>query len=276
MLPRVLSIARPPSIACVSSLPSCVFAPPRSALASSSLSLPDRFLSSTPTHLQSPEDSTSQQPSQPPRRQSFNTRQSRPQTTPAVPEVSAFPSVYPTPPSVDLPPNPTNIGPLYKRLIHVRRVVRQSRAGKVRRMWAMVVVGNRNGAAGVGEGKATELNAAVQKAIRRAVENMAPVARYENRTLWHDVEHTFNESTRVRLWARAPGHGLVANPHVHTLLTACGVHDCASKVTGSTNPMNVVKAAFEALGKQKTADEVARARGRKVVDVQRIYYGGSS
>ncbi|KAJ3341768.1 28S ribosomal protein S5, mitochondrial [Gonapodya sp. JEL0774] len=131
----------------------------------------------------------------------------------------------------------------------------------------MVVVGNQSGAAGIGEGKSPDLNSAVQKALRRAIANLQPIERYENRTLWHDVENQYGAS-KVRLWTRAPGHGLVANRNIHTLLTASGIRDCTAKVVGSTNPMNVVKAAYEALKKQTRAEDVAKRRGRKIVDVQ--------
>jgi len=52
-----------------------------------------------------------------------------------------------------------------------------------------------------------------------------------------------------------------------------GISDLAAKVRGSTNPMNVVKATFEALSTQQTPEEIARARGLKVVDVEERYYG---
>ena len=39
--------------------------------------------------------------------------------------------------------------------------------------------------------------------------------------------------------------------------------------------MNVIKATWEALTEQKLPDEIARARGNKLVDVRKVYYGGS-
>ncbi|KAI8865670.1 hypothetical protein GQ42DRAFT_112154, partial [Ramicandelaber brevisporus] len=52
-----------------------------------------------------------------------------------------------------------------------------------------------------------------------------------------------------------------------------GIHDVAAKVHRSRNPMNVVKATFEALLAQRTPEEIARARGRKLTDVYKTYYG---
>jgi ribosomal protein S5 len=52
--------------------------------------------------------------------------------------------------------------------------------------------------------------------------------------------------------------------------------DISAKVWGSRNPMNVIKATFEALGqKQKLPEDIARGRGKRVVDVQHTYYGAS-
>lgn len=55
---------------------------------------------------------------------------------------------------------------------------------------------------------------------------------------------------------------------------AAGIHDLAGRVGRSRNKMNTVKAAYEALMSQKDPEEVARARGRKMVDVRNVYYAG--
>ena len=53
-----------------------------------------------------------------------------------------------------------------------------------------------------------------------------------------------------------------------------GISDLAARVTRARNPMNTVKAAFEALRSQRDPEQVARARGKKMVDVRRVYYSG--
>lgn len=55
---------------------------------------------------------------------------------------------------------------------------------------------------------------------------------------------------------------------------AAGIHDLAARVNRSRNKMNTVKAAYEALMSQRDPEEVARARGRKMVDVRKVYYAG--
>jgi small subunit ribosomal protein S5 len=55
---------------------------------------------------------------------------------------------------------------------------------------------------------------------------------------------------------------------------AAGIHDLAARVGRSGNPMNTVKAAYEALMSQRNPEDVARARGKKMVDVRKVYYSG--
>ena len=38
--------------------------------------------------------------------------------------------------------------------------------------------------------------------------------------------------------------------------------------------MNTVKAAYEALMNQRNPEDIARARGKKMVDVRKVYYSG--
>lgn len=54
-----------------------------------------------------------------------------------------------------------------------------------------------------------------------------------------------------------------------------GISDLAARVTRSRNPMNTIKATFQALVSQKIPDEVARGLGKKLVDVRKVYYGGN-
>jgi ribosomal protein S5 len=61
--------------------------------------------------------------------------------------------------------------------------------------------------------------------------------------------------------------------YIHEICQCLGFRDLSGKVYGSANPMNVVKAFFEAIQKQKTPQDIAKSRGKKLVDVQYRYYG---
>jgi small subunit ribosomal protein S5 len=61
---------------------------------------------------------------------------------------------------------------------------------------------------------------------------------------------------------------------IFEICRVCGIHDLAARVTRARNPMNTVKATYEALTKQRLPEDIARARGRKLVDVRKVYYAG--
>ena len=54
-----------------------------------------------------------------------------------------------------------------------------------------------------------------------------------------------------------------------------GLHDLAAKIPRSRNPMNTIKACITALYNQPDPEEIARARGKKLVDARKVYYGGA-
>ena len=70
------------------------------------------------------------------------------------------------------------------------------------------------------------------------------------------------------------GFGLRCQAYIFEMCRCAGIQDLAARVTRSRNPMNTIKATLEALQSQRIPDEVARARGKKLVDVRKVYYGG--
>jgi ribosomal protein S5 len=66
---------------------------------------------------------------------------------------------------------------------------------------------------------------------------------------------------------------VVANNNIHEVMRCVGISDVYCKVYGSTNPMNVIKATFAALDAQKDPVDIARMRGKKVIDVEQTYFG---
>lgn len=170
------------------------------------------------------------------------------------------------------------------------RVVNQTRMGKIQSLYFLTIAGNENGMVGVGEGKAAEDEDGRRQAMMNAIRNMKPIARYEERTIYGDVEAKVGASV-VQLFARPPGtcdakvcwwcttnsvvgFGNRCQHLIFELARAAGIGDLAARTPRSRNKMNVVKAAFEALTKQKLPEDVAMGRGRKMVDARKVYYGG--
>ncbi|KAI8638322.1 ribosomal protein S5, C-terminal domain-containing protein [Parasitella parasitica] len=174
---------------------------------------------------------------------------------------------------IDSPLNASEQSSLMKKALVIKRVVNMNGKGKQPSMYALVVVGNGNGLAGYGEGKDEEASRAVRKATNRAIKNMRYFERYDERTLAMDLTHKFHATT-LELRARPPGFGIRTNHYVHEICRCIGIQDISAKVRGSTTPMNVIKATFEALSHQKQPQDIAKMRGKKLADVQHVYYGG--
>ncbi|KAH7095515.1 ribosomal protein S5, C-terminal domain-containing protein [Paraphoma chrysanthemicola] len=153
-------------------------------------------------------------------------------------------------------------------------VTNQTRMGKIRSLYYLTIAGNQDGLLGVGEGKSVEPEEGRKQSVMSAIRNMRPVPRYENRTTFGDLEKKVG-ATKVQLFARPPGFGLRTQHLIFELARAAGLQDLAAKTPRSRNKMNVIKATWEALTSQKLPDEIARARGKKMVDVRKVYYGGS-
>ena len=63
------------------------------------------------------------------------------------------------------------------------------------------------------------------------------------------------------------GTGVKAGGPVRDVLELAGVKDILSKSLGSNTKINMAYATLEALKSQKTAEEIARLRGKKVEDL---------
>ncbi|KAI0885327.1 ribosomal protein S5, C-terminal domain-containing protein [Annulohypoxylon maeteangense] len=159
------------------------------------------------------------------------------------------------------------------KILVVRFVHNQTRLGKIRSLWMLAIAGNGNGRLGIGEAKSVENEVAKQKAKLLAIQNMQPIRRYEGRTIYGSVKGKVG-ATIVEIDARPPGFGLRASHRLFEIFRAVGIKDIAAKMPRSRNPMNSVKACVQALQSQKDPEELAIGRGKKLVDVRKVYYGG--
>ena len=147
-------------------------------------------------------------------------------------------------------------------VVKIRRCAAVVKGGRRFSFNALVVVGDNKGRVAAGYGKANEVPPAVEKATKDATETMKRQKRVSMRgdTIPHRVVGKFGGS-RVILVPAGPGTGVKAGPGVRDVLVACGVRNILTKVHGSTNPINLVKATINGLLSLRTRDEVARLRG---------------
>jgi len=153
------------------------------------------------------------------------------------------------------------------------RVVNQTRLGKVDSLYCLAIAGNGKGRLGIGQAKGQEAENTAGLAKIAAIRNMQPIPRYEERTIFGEVKGKVS-AVEVELYSRPPGFGLRCQHNIFEMARAAGIHDLAARVPRSRNQMNTIKATYMALMKQRIPDEIARGRGKKLVDVRKVYYGG--
>jgi small subunit ribosomal protein S5 len=148
-------------------------------------------------------------------------------------------------------------------VVKVKRCAKVMKGGKRFSFAALVVVGDRKGNVGFGHGKAKEVPFAVEKAIKDARKNMiaVPIVRT---TIPHTIKAKSCASI-VMLRPACPGTGIIAGAPVRAVMELAGVRDILTKVFGSTNPTNVVKAVFEGLRLLRSKKGVEAERGVAVV-----------
>jgi small subunit ribosomal protein S5 len=151
---------------------------------------------------------------------------------------------------------------LEDRVVKIRRCAAVVKGGRRFSFNALVVVGDSRGRVACGYGKANEVPPAVEKATKDAQETMKRQKRVQMRgdTIPHRVVGRFGGS-RVILVPAGPGTGVKAGPGVRDVLEVCGIKNILTKVHGSSNPINLVKATIQGLMLLRTREEVARLRG---------------
>ncbi|GFP58286.1 hypothetical protein ACSS6W_005485 [Trichoderma asperelloides] len=167
-----------------------------------------------------------------------------------------------------------DIQSIYRKVLVTRWVSNQTRLGKVRSTSVVAIAGNGNGRLGLGIAKSTEAGLAAETAQLLAIRNMKPIRRYENRTIYGKSTSKVS-GTVVELFSRPPGFGLRCPHRIFEMCRAAGIHDIAASMPRSKNPMNSVKAAYNALMNQVDPEAIAIGRGKKMVDVRKVYYGGN-
>lgn len=156
----------------------------------------------------------------------------------------------------------TSVGQLEDRVIKIRRCAAVIKGGRRFSFNALVVVGDRNGRVGYGYGKANEVPPAVEKATKLAQLNLHRIS-LKGDTIPHKVIGKYG-TTKVILVPAGPGTGVKAGPGVRQVLELCGIRNILTKVHGSTNPLNVVKATINGLRLLRTKEEVERLRNVKL------------
>ena len=154
-----------------------------------------------------------------------------------------------------------------EQVINIGRVTKVTKGGRHFRFSATVVVGDRKGKVGLGTGKANEVPDAIKKASQAAQKNVVRVSLVDERTIPHEAIGVQGAS-RVMLKPAVSGTGVKAGGPVRAVLELAGVKDILSKSLGSNTKINMAYATLEALKSQRTIEQVAKLRGKKVEEIR--------
>ncbi|GER54420.1 30S ribosomal protein S5 [Striga asiatica] len=151
------------------------------------------------------------------------------------------------------------------KLIDVNRTCKVTKGGQVVKYTAMLACGNYHGVIGFAKAKGPAIPAALQKAYEKCFQNLHYVERHEEHTIAHAIQTSYKK-TKIYLWPAPTQTGMKAGRTVQTILSLAGFKNVKSKVVGSRNPHNTVKAVFKALNAIETPKDVQEKFGRTVVE----------
>ncbi len=145
-----------------------------------------------------------------------------------------------------------------QKVVEVKRVTRVVAGGKRMRFRALVVIGDHKGKIGMGLKKGMDVAESVNKAVNEAKKNMITLP-LVNDTIPHELKIKYKSSQLMMQPAR-PGTGVIAGGAVRSVMDLAGVKNVISKMLGSNNKVNNIKAVFAAFKKMKSKDQMASAR----------------
>ena len=161
--------------------------------------------------------------------------------------------------------NPAELDLKEEAVVRINRVAKVTSRGKRFSFSTIVVVGDGMGYVGVGLGKANEVISSISKAKDKAKRNIFK-STIINGTIPHKIVGRYGAS-RVLLKPAAPGTGIIAGAPVRAVMEQVGVKNILTKRYGSSNPMNIVRAAINALENLQDAVKIANKRGIKIKDI---------
>ena len=152
-----------------------------------------------------------------------------------------------------------------EKLVAVNRVSKTVKGGRNMRFSALMVVGDENGRVGCGMGKAVEIPEAIRKGTEDAKKSMITVP-LNGTTIPHEVVGVFGTG-KVKMLPAPEGTGVIAGGPVRAVLEAVGIKDIVTKSIGSNNKINMVRATLAGLKELRSAEQVAKLRGKTVEEL---------
>mgnify|MGYP003376883876 FL=1 len=152
---------------------------------------------------------------------------------------------------------------LSDKVVHIGRVTKVVKGGRIFKFTALVVVGDHEGNVGIGHGK--EVPDAIRKAMDNAKKNMVSIP-ISKGSIPHEIIGKFGAS-EIIMKPAASGTGIIAGGAVRSLFELAGIHNILCKSVRSRNPYNSLYAAMEGFKNMRTLDQVASARGLEISEI---------
>ena len=152
-----------------------------------------------------------------------------------------------------------------EKLVAVNRVTKVVKGGRNFRFAALIVVGDEKGRVGAGIGKAAEISEAIRKGVEDAKKHLITVP-LMGTSIPHNAVGLFS-TAKVVLMPAPEGTGVIAGGAARAVLELAGVRDIRTKSYGTNNRINMVKATLEGLKQLRSAEQVAKLRGKTVEEI---------
>lgn len=152
-----------------------------------------------------------------------------------------------------------------EKLVCVNRTAKTVKGGKIFKFNAYTVVGDGNGRFGIGSGSSTEVPLAIQKSLENARKNMRQMV-LKGETLHHEVIGRHG-ATRVFMKPASEGTGIIAGGAMRAVFEVLGIKNVLAKISGSANPINVVRATMQALESISSPELMAAKRGKSIEEI---------
>ena len=149
---------------------------------------------------------------------------------------------------------------LEERVVSINRVSKTVKGGRRMQLTALVVVGDGKGKVGVGLGKSQEVPNAIKKGTEDAKKNLFTVPVTDEKSVPHEIIGAFGAG-RVLIKPAVPGTGVMAGGPVRAIMELAGIQNVITKSLGTSNALNIVKAAAEGLKAMESPEQVAERRG---------------
>lgn len=155
-----------------------------------------------------------------------------------------------------------------QKILDLARVTRVTAGGKRMSFRCALVIGDKKGRVGLGVAKGADVQMAIEKAYKQAKKDVLTV-NIVNETIPHAIRLKFG-SASIILKPAPSGTGLKSGGAIRVVLEYAGVPNVVSKITNSSNKINIAKATLLALRSLNASKKVQAQTSKLKEEEQKI------